>query len=153
MPGPSSLESIPAIKEASPDTEIVVLTMQAETAFARKALQAGVIGYVLKEAADEELVNAVRSAALGKTYLQPALGARLAAEPEGGAEHDLTEREIEVLRRIALGHTNAEIAEQLFLSVRTVESHRAHIQQKLRLTTRSELVRFALEHGLVEAGA
>jgi two-component system, NarL family, response regulator NreC len=153
MPGPSSLESIPAIKEASPDTQIVVLTMQAETAFARQALQAGVLGYVLKEAADDELVNAVRSAARGQTYLQPALGARLAAEPEGGVEHDLTEREIEVLRRIALGHTNAEIAEQLFLSVRTIESHRAHIQQKLRLTTRSELVRFALEHGLVETGA
>jgi two-component system response regulator NreC len=152
MPGPSSLESIPAIKEASPETQIVVLTMQAETAFARQALQAGVVGYVLKEAADDELVTAVRSAAAGQTYLQPALGARLAAEPEGGPEHDLSEREIEVLRRIALGYTNSEIAEQLFLSIRTVESHRAHIQQKLRLTTRSELVRFALEHGLVETG-
>lgn len=150
MPGPSSLESIPAIKEASPETGIVVLTMQAETAFARQALQAGVVGYVLKEAADDELVAAVRSAAQGQTYLQPALGARLAAEPEGGVEHDLSEREIEVLRRIALGFTNSEIAEQLFLSIRTVESHRAHIQQKLRLTTRSELVRYALEHGLVE---
>jgi two-component system response regulator NreC len=152
MPGPSSLESIPEIKEASPETHIVVLTMQAETAFARQALQAGVVGYVLKEAADDELVQAVRSAATGKTYLQPALGARLAAEPEGGIEDELSEREIEVLRRIALGHTNAEIAEQLFLSVRTVESHRAHIQQKLGLTTRSELVRYALDNGLVETG-
>lgn len=150
MPGPSSLESIPAIKEASPDTQIVVLTMQAETAFARQALQAGVVGYVLKEAADDELVKAVRSAAEGQTYLQPALGARLAAEPEGGAKDDLSEREIEVLRRIALGYTNAEIAEQLFLSIRTVESHRAHIQQKLGLTTRSELVRYALDNDLVE---
>jgi two-component system response regulator NreC len=150
MPGRSSLEMIPAIKEASPGTQIVVLTMQAETAFARQALQAGVVGYVLKEAADDELVQAVRSAAAGQTYLQPALGARLAAEPEPGDEDDLSERETEVLRLIALGHTNAEIAEQLFLSVRTVESHRAHIQQKLRLTTRSELVRYALERGLVE---
>jgi two-component system, NarL family, response regulator NreC len=150
MPGPSSLESIPAIKEASPDTQIVVLTMQAETAFARKALQAGVIGYVLKEAAEDELVKAVRSAAEGQTYLQPALGARLAAEPAGGPQDDLSERETEVLRRIALGYTNAEIAEQLFLSIRTVESHRAHIQQKLGLTTRSELVRYALDHDLVE---
>src|SRR6266545_7606175 len=91
MPGPSSLESIPAIKEASPATQVVVLTMQAETAFARQALQAGVAGYVLKEADEDELVNAVRSAALGQTYLQPALGARLAAEPESGAEHDLSE--------------------------------------------------------------
>jgi two-component system response regulator NreC len=150
MPGPSSLESIPAIKEASPDTQIVVLTMQAETAFARQALQAGVVGYVLKEAADDELVKAVRSAAAGQTYLQPALGARLAAEPERGAQDDLSEREIEVLRRIALGYTNAEIADQLFLSIRTVESHRAHIQQKLGLTTRSELVRYALDNDLVD---
>ena len=153
MPGPSSLESIPAIKEASPDTQIVVLTMQAETAFARQALQAGVVAYVLKEAAEEELVTAVRSAAQGETYLQPALGARMAAEPAGRAEDDLSEREIDVLRRIALGFTNSEIAEQLFLSIRTVESHRAHIQQKLGLTTRSELVRYALDHGLVEAGS
>jgi two-component system response regulator NreC len=124
--------------------------MQAETAFARQALQAGVIGYVLKEAADDELVKAVRSAAEGQTYLQPALGARLAAEPAGGSKDDLSERETEVLRRIALGYTNGEIAEQLFLSIRTVESHRAHIQQKLGLTTRSELVRYALDHNLVD---
>lgn len=153
MPGPSSIDSIPAIKEASPETEIVVLTMQAETAFAREALRAGVVGYVLKEAADDELVTAVRSAAEGHTYLQPALGARLAAEPEGRAEDDLSEREVEVLRHIALGYTNAEIAEQLFLSIRTIESHRAHIQQKLGLTTRSELVRYALDHHLVDAGS
>lgn len=150
MPGRSSLETVPAIQEASPGTRIVVLTMQAETAFARQALQSGVTGYVLKDAADAELVEAVRLAAEGKTYLQPALGARLASEPEGGTQDDLSERETEVLRLIALGYTNAEIAEQLFLSVRTVESHRAHIQQKLGLTTRSELVRYALEHGLVE---
>ncbi len=152
MPGPSSIEAIPEINEASPDTRVVVLTMQAETAFVRQALQAGVAGYVLKEAADAELVEAVRSAATGNTYLQPALGARLAAEPEGGAGDELSERETEVLRKIALGFTNAEIAEQLYLSVRTVESHRAHIQQKLGLTTRSELVRYALDHGLVETG-
>ncbi len=152
MPGPSSLEAIPAIQEASPATQIVVLTMQAETAFARQALQAGVMGYVLKEAAEDELVQAVRSAAQGQTYLQPTLGAKLAAEPEGGVEDDLSEREIEVLRRIALGYTNSEIAEQLFLSIRTVESHRAHIQQKLRLTTRSELVRYALDNDLVDTG-
>jgi two-component system, NarL family, response regulator NreC len=150
MPGPSSLDSIPEIKEASPDTQIVILTMQAETGFARQALQAGVVGYVLKEAADDELVQAVRSAAAGETYLQPALGARLAAEPDRRVEDELSEREIEVLRRIALGYTNSEIAEQLFLSIRTVESHRAHIQQKLGLTTRSELVRYALDNGLVE---
>jgi two-component system response regulator NreC len=150
MPGRSSLEAIPEIHEASPDTEIVILTMQNEPAFARRALQAGVRGYVLKEAADSELVQAVRSAAAGDTYLQPTLGARLAAGTDSRDGGELSEREREVLRLIALGHTNAEVAEQLYISIRTVESHRAHIQQKLGLSTRAELVRYALEHGLVE---
>jgi two-component system response regulator NreC len=150
MPGVSGLVILPRIREESPETQIVVLTMQNEPAFAREALQAGALGYVLKEAADAELVQAVRMAAAGEKYLQPELGARLAAEPAGSTPDDLSDRELEVLRLIALGHTNSEIAEQLHLSVRTVESHRAHIQQKLRLTTRSELVRYALERGLVE---
>jgi two-component system response regulator NreC len=149
MPGRSSLEAIPDIRAASPATEIVVLTMQNESAFARRALQAGVRGYVLKEAADAELVQAVRSAATGRTYLQPALGARMAAEPDAEAPDELSPREREVLRLIALGHTNAEIAAKLFLSIRTVESHRAHIQQKLGLSRRAELVRYAMEHDLV----
>src|SRR5918911_130445 len=105
----------------------------------------------LKEAANAELAKAVRLALEGKTYLQPELGAKLAAEPAPeGPPDDLTEREVEVLRLIALGHTNAEIGKQLYLSVRTVESHRAHIQQKVRLTTRAELVRYALDNGLIE---
>jgi two-component system, NarL family, response regulator NreC len=149
MPGKPSLEAIPDIHEASPDTRIVVLTMQKEPAFARQALQLGVLGYVLKEAADDELVQAVRRAAGGETYLQPALGARLAAEPEA-TRGDLSERETDVLRLIALGHTNAEIAEKLFISVRTVETHRAHIQQKLGANSRAELVSSALERGLIE---
>jgi two-component system, NarL family, response regulator NreC len=150
MPGRSSLDALPDIQEASPETEIVVLTMQNEPAFARRALRAGVRGYVLKEAADAELVQAVRSAAAGDTYLQPALGARLAAGKAAEDGRDLSERERDVLRLIALGHTNAEVAEQLFISIRTVESHRAHIQQKLSLSSRAELVRYALEHGMVE---
>jgi two-component system response regulator NreC len=149
MPGGSSLEAIPAIREESPETQIVVLTMQQEPAFARQALSNGALGYVLKEAAGEELVQAVRRAAGGESYLNPKLGARLAAQPSV-QEDDLSEREIEVLRLIALGHTNAEIAAQLYLSVRTVETHRAHIQQKLRLSTRAELVGYALERGLVD---
>jgi two-component system response regulator NreC len=149
MPGKPSLETIPEMREASPETSIVVLTMQQEPAFARQALQRGVLGYVLKEAADDELVQAVRKAAAGETYLQPALGAKLAAEPDGPV-NDLSERETDVLRLIALGHTNAEIAEQLYISVRTVETHRAHIQQKLGVSTRAELVRSALSRGLVE---
>jgi two-component system response regulator NreC len=150
MPGRSSLDAVPDIQEASPETEIVVLTMQNEPAFARRALQAGVRGYVLKEAADAELVQAVRRAAAGDTYLQPALGARLAAGDDAHQADELSERERDVLRLIALGHTNAEVAEQLYISIRTVESHRAHIQQKLRLSSRAELVRYALERGLVE---
>ncbi len=152
MPGGSSLDAIPQIVESSPQTGIVVLTMQDEPAFARRALGAGALAYVLKEAADDELVEAVRRAAAGDTYLNPQLGARMAAEPlqPAGPPDDLSEREVEVLRMIALGHTNAEIAEGLYLSIRTVESHRAHIQQKLRRSSRADLVRYALDHGLVD---
>jgi two-component system response regulator NreC len=149
MPGQPSLEAIPQIREASPNTSIVVLTMQKEPAFARQALQLGVLGYVLKEAADDELVQAVNSAAARETYLQPALGARLAAEPDS-SERDLSERETDVLRLIAFGYTNAEIARKLRISVRTVETHRAHIQQKLGVSSRAELVRSALARGLIE---
>lgn len=151
MPGRPSLEAIPDIAEASPDTHIVILTMRSEPEFARQALKLGVRGYVLKEAADAELVQAVRSAAAGETYLQPALGARLAAEANEQDADDLTERESGILELIALGHTNAEIAEQLFLSIRTVESHRANLQSKLDLNTRAELVRYALDHGIIGA--
>ena len=107
---------------------------------------------MLKEAADDELVEAVRRAAVGESYLYPRLGARIASEPPPGPPDDLSEREVDVLRLIALGHTNAEIAERLFLSVRTVETHRSHIQRKLRLSTRAELVRYALERGLISIG-
>jgi two-component system response regulator NreC len=149
MPGGSSLEAIPVLRQESPDTQIVVLTMQQEPAFAREALGAGAIGYVLKEAADDELVEAVRRAAVGESYLNPRLGARIAAEPPPGPPDDLSEREVDVLRLIALGHTNAEIAQQLYLSVRTVETHRSHIQQKLGLSSRADLVGYALERGLI----
>jgi two-component system, NarL family, response regulator NreC len=152
MPGTlSSLDAIPRVAEVSPDTRVVVLTMQEDPEFARRSLRAGAAAYVLKEAADDELVDAVRSVAAGGTYLNPRLGAMLAAAPPepSGPPDDLTERELEVLRLIALGHTNAEIAQSLFLSVRTVETHRAHIQRKLSRSTRAELVRYALDHGLV----
>lgn len=148
MPGRSSLDAIPEIIEISPETSVVVLTMRNEPAFARQALDAGVRGYVLKEAADAELVQAVRSAAAGETYLQPSLGARLAAE-RGPRSGGLSDRETEIVKLIALGHTNGEIADQLFVSIRTVESHRANIQNKLKLSGRAELVRYALEQGLI----
>jgi len=149
MPGGSSLEAIARLKD---ETAVVVLTMQDDPAYARQALQAGALGFVLKEAADEELLGAIRLAAAGDIYLNPRLGAKIAAAPPQptGPPDDLTEREVDVLRLIALGHTNVEIGEQLFLSTRTVETHRAHIQRKLNRTTRAELVRYALEHGLVD---
>jgi two-component system response regulator NreC len=149
MPGGSSLEAIPAIREEFPDTQIVVLTMQKEPAFAREALSAGALGYVLKEAAHAELVEAVRRAAVGESYLNPRLGARMASEPPPGPPDDLSPREVDVLRLIALGHTNTEIGEQLYLSVRTVETHRLHIQQKLRLSSRADLVAYAIDRGLI----
>ncbi|HEY1277395.1 MAG TPA: response regulator transcription factor [Thermoleophilaceae bacterium] len=151
MPGGSSLEAIPKLGETSPGTSVVVLTMQEDPAFAREALQNGAKGYVLKQAAGAELVQAIRAAAGGGTWLNPELGARMAAAPAPqGPPGDLSERELEVLRLIALGHTNAEIGRQLYLSVRTVETHRAHIQQKLGRSTRAELVRYALENDLIE---
>jgi len=153
MPGNvNSLDAIPEVEASGDGTRVVVLTMQEDPEFARRALGNGAAGYVLKEAADDELVEAVRRAAAGDTYLNPRLGAALAAAPPkpAGPPDDLTEREVEILRLIALGHTNVEIGEQLYLSVRTVESHRAHIQQKLRRSSRAELVRYALDHGLLE---
>jgi two-component system response regulator NreC len=150
MPGASTLKSIPTIRTEFPETHIVVLTMQPEPAYAREALAAGATGYVLKQAADMELVEAVRLAAAGERYLNPGMGARIAAEPAPGPPDNLSEREVDVLRLIALGHTNTQIAEQLHISVRTVETHRSHIQQKLVLSSRAELVRYALDRGLVD---
>jgi two-component system response regulator NreC len=148
MPGDTSLSALPSLRRLAPNTQIVVLTMQEDPAFAREAMAAGARGYVLKEAADTALVEAIRTVAGGGTYLQPELGARLlsAAEPGDGA---LTRRETEVLRLIALGHTNAEIAESLYLSIRTVETHRSNIQSKLKLSRRADLVRYALERRLI----
>ena len=152
MPGGSSLEAIPRMSTDSPETAVVVLTMQDDPEFAREALRAGSRGYVLKQSAGTELVQAIRAAAGGGTWLNPELGARMAAAPPApsGPPGDLSEREADVLRLIALGHTNSEIAEQLFLSVRTVETHRSHIQQKLGLSSRAELVRYALDNDLID---
>jgi two-component system response regulator NreC len=150
MPDGPSVAAVPRLREASPQTGIVVLTMQREPSYAREALRGGVLGYVLKEAVDEDLVNAVRLAAVGRSDGPPEVGAELALaavdDPDG-----LSDREIDVLRLIALGYTNSEIAEQLLLSVRTVESHRAHVQRKLGLSKRSELVRYALERRMLNA--
>ena len=157
MPGRSGLEAAPEILQAAPKAKILVLSMQDDPSYVRQAFSAGATGYLLKEAADDELVQAVREVANGGRYVHPALGARLAAaeaEARARAEADpLSEREREVLRLLALGHTNQEIAKLLFISVRTAETHRAHVMQKLRLSTRAELVRYALQQGLLEPDA
>ena len=149
MPGTPTLPAIPDIVEAAPGTAIIVLTMQTDPAFAREAMRVGARGYVAKAAAGDELVEAIRTVTGGGTYINPALGARLAAAPPSPLEV-LTPREVEVLESIARGHTNPEIAEQLGLSVRTVETHRANIQQKLDLSTRAELTNYAIENALLE---
>ncbi|MGB2711802.1 MAG: response regulator transcription factor [Conexibacter sp.] len=155
MPGGSAVDAIPGLVAKLPGTGVLVLTMESQPAVAREALRRGARGYVLKDSVDAELLRAVRVVAHGGTYLTPGLGAQLALDGTArrGAEGDLTRRELEILRLVALGHTNAEIAVQLFLSVRTVETHRAHVQQKLGRTTRAELVRWALDHGMLGTAA
>jgi two-component system response regulator NreC len=153
MPGESGIDVLPRLLEESPETKVLVLSMQDDPRYVREAFAAGAQGYVLKEAADEEVVSAVREVAKGGSYVHPTLGARMVAadaEERAAADADpLSKRERDVLRLLALGHTNQEIAEKLYISVRTAESHRAHIMQKLRLATRAELVRYALSHGLL----
>jgi two-component system response regulator NreC len=150
MPGRPPLEMLGEIAESAPGVAVVVLTMERDPAFARRALELGARGYVLKEAVDEELVAAIREAGEGGTHVSAAVAALLeSSTAEEGPPGGLTEREAEVLRLIALGYTNTEIATELSLSVRTVESHRKHIQQKLGASSRPELVRYALEQRLI----
>lgn len=149
MQGASTLDALPRFAQAAPRTAVVILTMHQLPACARAALRAGACGYVLKESAGAELVHAVRLAHAGSTYLAPQLGDRVAAEGDGGPD-GLAPRELAVLRLLALGHTNPEIGRQLFLSHRTVESYRARIQQKTGRSSRAELVRYALDHGLLD---
>lgn len=152
LPGESGLSAIRRLRRASPTTQVLVLTMYEDVAFLREAFEAGAVGYLVKRAADVELVLAVRAAAAGQRYVHPSMGAALVEPPDaspGGTAHPLSAREIDVLRLLTLGHTNSEIAEQLYLSVRTVETHRSHIQRKLGLRSRAELARYAKDHGLV----
>ncbi len=151
LPGRSGLDALPELLAAAPDAKVLILSMQDEPAYVRRAFAAGAHGYVLKEAGDAELLDALREVVEGRDYVDPALGARLAAAESirREVEEELSEREREVARLLALGHTNQEIAKMLYVSVRTAEAHRSHIMHKLRLTTRAELVRWALDHGLV----
>jgi len=154
MPDQSGIEAIKPVLQAAPKAKVLVLSMQDDPSYVREAFAAGASGYVLKEAADTELVDAVRQVADGGSYVHPTLGARLIAadaEERRRAEEDpLSDREREILRLLALGHTNQEIARMLYISVRTAEAHRAHIMRKLGLSTRAELVRYALQEGLLD---
>jgi len=154
MPGESGIDAIPKLLEVSPGSKVLVLSMQDDARYVRDAFAAGASGYVLKEAADSELVAAIRQVAAGGSYVNPALGARVViseAKEDAEAEADpLSEREHQVLRLLALGHTNQEIAKTLYISVRTAETHRAHIMQKLGLASRAELVRYALGRQILE---
>jgi two-component system response regulator NreC len=154
MPDQSGLDVAPQLLHEHPETRILVLSMQDDPEYVRQAFGAGASGYVLKEAADTEVVAAIREVAGGGRYVHPELGARLvaaeAAEARRAEEDPLSDREREVLRLLALGHTNQEISKQLYISVRTAETHRAHIMQKLRLSSRAELVRYALAQGLLD---
>ena len=154
MPGGSGIEAIPKLLEVSPSTKVLVLSMHDDPHYVRDAFAAGARGYVLKEAVDAEVVAAIREVASGGSYVNPGLGARLAAaeaHERAEAQADpLSEREHEVLRLLALGHTNQEIAKTLFISVRTAETHRAHIMQKLGTNSRAELVRYALAKQIIE---
>jgi two-component system, NarL family, response regulator NreC len=155
MPEQSGIEAVPQLLHEHPGVKVLVLSMQDDPRYVREAFEAGASGYVLKEAADAEVVAAIREVAGGGRYVHPELGARLVAaetaERRRAEEDPLSDREREVLRLLALGHTNQEIAKQLYISVRTAETHRAHIMQKLRLSSRAELVRYALAEGMLEA--
>jgi DNA-binding NarL/FixJ family response regulator len=154
MPNVTGIEAAPQVLRAAPEAKLLFLSMQDDPSYVREAFAAGASGYVLKEAADVEVVQAVREVAAGGRYVHPALGARMAtaaAQEAREAEEDpLSEREREVLRLLALGHTNQEIAKMLFISVRTAETHRAHVLRKLGVGSRADLVRYALAHGLLD---
>jgi two-component system, NarL family, response regulator NreC len=154
LPDRTGLEVLPQLRHENPDTKVLILSMQAEPRYVSEAFAAGASGYVLKEAADTEVIAGIRQVAAGARYVNPELGARLvnaAADAARLAESErLSEREREVLRPLALGYTNQEVAKLLFISVRTAESHRAHIMKKLGFQTRAELVAYVLERGIHE---
>ena len=151
MPSAQPREDVRRLREEAPDTAVVILTMRNDPRVARDLLRAGAAAYVLKQAADRQLPAAIRASAGGGTYIDPELGgavAKLEADPLEG----LSERELELLRLVALGHTNREIGEQLYLSVRAIEVNRAKLTEKLGLESRPDLVRFAIANGIIEPG-
>jgi two-component system, NarL family, response regulator NreC len=152
FPDGVSVATLQAVLVVAPATRVLMLTMESDPGFARATMRAGAVGFVLKDSRSRELVRAVRDVAAGRTYVDPEIGARLALEvpDDDSSDDDLSDRERDVLRLIALGHTNREVAERLHLSTRTVDAHRANLQLKLRRSTRAELVRYALDQKLLD---
>jgi DNA-binding NarL/FixJ family response regulator len=149
MPRRNGSEAVGALSKAAPESRVVIVSSQASPSVVRRAIAAGASGYVPKRASDAELIDAIRRVASGGRYVDPDLGAQLVVADEDPALVRLTDRERDVLTLLALGYTNQEVGQKLFISVRTVDSHRAHVMRKLRLETRAELVLFALSTGLI----
>jgi two-component system response regulator NreC len=161
MPGGGGLAAIAAVKRVRPKTRILVLTVHDEPGYVRAAANAGAIGYVVKNAVDTELLAAIRAVAQGRTFMDASVGlglgqhSMLPSSPRtagGQPPPQLTERELEVMGRVAEGYTNAQIAEELRLGIKSIETYRSRVMEKLGLTTRADLVRFALECGILAPG-
>lgn len=159
MPGLDGLGALPQIRQASPNSRVLILTMHDDVSYLQEALRAGASGYVLKRAVDNELQMAIQAVMRGETYVHSAMTQKLLQKMDADAvpgkdEPDpwavLSERERDVLRLVALGYTNQEVADELFLSVKTVETYRARGMEKLGLQTRAQLVKAALKRGLLD---
>lgn len=149
LPRTTGFDAIPEIAKVAPDARVIIVSSQTAPSSVRRALTAGAAGYVPKRASDRELITAIHQVSSGSRYVDPELGAALVVDKVSSDLDDLSEREREVLQLLALGYTNQEIGKKLYISVRTVDTHRAHIMRKLGLDTRAELVLFALAHGLI----
>jgi two-component system, NarL family, response regulator NreC len=149
LPRKSGYDVIPELREVAPDAKVLIVSSQSAPSSVRRALSAGAAGYLPKRSSDRELVTAIKLVAEGSGYVEPDLGARLVTPNGSAALEPLSERERDIIHLLALGYTNQEIGKKLFISVRTVDTHRAHIMRKLRLDTRAELVMFALANGVI----
>jgi DNA-binding NarL/FixJ family response regulator len=149
MPRKSGFDVLPELQKVAPEARVIMLSMQTNPSSIRQALSSGAAGYVAKHALDTDLLDAIRRVAAGSRYLDPELGSDLVVSDADALNEPISERERDVLFLLALGYTNQEIATMLYISVRTVETHRAHIMQKLQLQTRAQLVLYALANGLI----
>ncbi len=151
MPSGSGIDAIPELARVAPEAQVLMLSSQASPSTVRQALTAGAAGYITKGRPDTDVLAAIRSVASGARYVEPELGAQLVVADSVPELEPLSDRERDVLQLLALGYMNQEIGKKLYISVRTVDTHRAHIMQKLGLSTRAELVLFALANGLIGA--